>query len=84
MLEFLHTPPQPLHFHAQFLRGCEILGHLTPHIGIGLLKARIERIETAADFLFLLCTVAFERSHIGPKRLEFTLRDTPHNPAAAE
>jgi hypothetical protein len=84
MLEFLHIPPQPLHFHAQFLCRREILGQLPPHIGIGLLKTRVERMETATDFLFLLGTVTLKSSHIGPKRLEFTLRYTSHNKTGAE
>jgi hypothetical protein len=84
MLEFLHIPPQPLHFYAQLLCGREILGQLSPHIGIRLLQARAERFEMATDFLFLLGTVTLKSSHIGPKRLEFTLRYTPDNKNGAE
>jgi hypothetical protein len=84
MLELLHIPPQPLHLHAQFLCGREILGQLPPHIGIGLLKTRVKRMETATDFLILLCTVTLKNSHIGPKRLEFTLRYAPHDKTGAE
>jgi hypothetical protein len=84
MLEFLHMAPQPLHVHAQFLCRREVLGQLTPHIGIGPLKTRVERTETASHFLFLLGTVTLKSSHISPKRLEFTLRYTPHNETGAE